>query len=446
MKLNMFCMTVVLAAGLFAAKSFADDGEHDNWGHWRGPLGNGVAKDATPPVEWSADKNVKWKVEIEGKGSGSPIVWGDRVFVVTAISEAGGGSSDRVQQGQGRGRGQRGRGGAPLADTKFQIICFDRNTGKENWKQTAVTEKPHQSVHQTNNFASASPCTDGEHVYAFFGSRGLFCYTMDGQLVWKRDDFGKMQTRNNFGEGSSPTISGEKIIVPWDHEGQSALYALDKKTGKTIWKTDRDEPTNWSTPLVVEHEGKKQIVMNGQNCARGYELETGEELWRCGGQTSRPCASAVGEDGLVIVGSGFQGSFMGAFKLNGDGDIEDSEHVAWTINRDTPDVPSPLLSNGRLYFFKARNGVISCIDAKTGKAHYAATRVPGLREIYASPIAAGGYVFLTDRSGTTVVIKDAEDFEVVATNSVGEGVDATPAPVGNQLFIRSEKQLFCIEK
>ena len=415
-----------------------------DWGHWRGPTGNSVAPNATPPTNWSDTSNVKWKVEIPGKGSGSPIVWGDKVFVVSAVSKASPQPDTDAQPQRGRGRGRR-RGGAPLSETQFQLFCFEKNSGKEIWKKTAVTATPHQGVHGTNNFASASPCTDGEHIYAFFGSRGLFCYSMDGELQWKKEDFGKMQTRNGFGEGSSPTIAGDKIVVPWDHEGQSAIFTLNKKTGKTIWKTDRDEPTNWSTPLIVNHNGKKQIVMNGQNYARAYDLETGEELWRCSGQTERPCASAVADDGFVYIGSGYRGSFLGAFKLNGEGDIAGSENVAWTVNRDTPDVASPLLSDGRLYFFKARKGILSCFDAKTGKAHYQAQRVTGLREIYASPVAAGGYVFLTDRAGTTVVIKESDDFQIVATNSVGETVDATPAPVGEQLFIRGEKHLFCIE-
>lgn len=413
----------------------------DNWGHWRGPIGNGVAPNAKPPIEWSDTKNVKWKVAIPGRGSGSPVIWENRVFVVTAVSE--GGSSAPSSRPQ---RGSRRRGAVALSKTSFRILCFDRNSGEKLWEKTATEAVPHQAVHSTNNFASASPCTDGKHVYAFFGSRGLFCYTVEGKFVWKRDDFGKMMTRNGFGEGSSPTIAGDKIIVPWDHEGPSALFALNKLTGKTIWKTDRDEPTNWSTPLIVSHQDKQQIVMNGQNHAAAYDLETGKELWKCGGQTQRPCASAVYADGLVYVGSGFRGAYLGAFTPDGAGDIEGTKHVVWSIDRDTPDVASPLLVNGRLYFHKGKTGMISCHDAKTGKPHYTATRVSGLSSIYASPVAAGGYVFLTGRSGKTVVLKDGNEFQIVATNSLGETVDATPAPVDNQLFIRGEKHLFCIEK
>lgn len=448
----------------------------DNWGHWRGPTGNGAATDASPPTEWSEKKNIKWKVAIPGKGSGSPVIWGDKVFVVTAVSvaagsnpqqagrepsrrpggdreagrrPAGGSDSQRRPSSRGRGRFGRSRGGSrggSLTTLEFKILCFDRKTGKTLWEQAAIKAKPHEGTHSTNGFASGSPCTDGEHVYAHFGSRGLYCYTLSGKLKWKRTDFGKMTMRAGFGEGSSPTLAGDKLIVPWDHEEQSFVYALDKANGKTLWKTTRDEPSCWATPLIVANGKKKQIVMNGQTCARGYDLQTGKELWRCGGQTQRPVASPVAGDGLVFVGSGFRGSFLGAFRLDGKGDIEDSKSVAWVIDRDTPDIASPLYSAGRVYFHKGKSGMLSCVDAATGKPHYTVQRISGINSTYASPIAAGGHVYITGRSGTTVVIKDAGKLEVVSTNSVGEGVDATPAPVGKELFIRGEKHLFCISK
>jgi len=398
----------------------------DNWGHWRGPTGNGIALNAEPPTSWSATKNVKWKVEIPGRSSGSPVVWDDSVFVVSS-----------VPTGKANGR---------LPNLDFKLFCFDRKNGKKLWEQTAVTATPHEDTHATNGFASASPCTDGKHVYAHFGSRGLYCYTMDGKLVWKRDDFGNMQTRLMFGEGSSPTIEGNKILVPWDHDGPSALYALDKLTGKTIWKTPRDEPTCWATPLVAEFAGKKQVIMNGQSFARSYDLETGKELWRCAGQTERPVASAVADKDLAFVGSGHKGSFLGAFRMDGTGDIKGTNKVAWSLDRDTPDIGSPILSSGRIYFYKGKSGQLSCVDAATGKPYYMASRIPGVESTYASPVAAGGYVFLTGRNGTTVVIKDASELSIIQTNSLGEPVDATPAPVGNELFVRGEKHLFCIAK
>jgi outer membrane protein assembly factor BamB len=421
----MLRTAVCFVIGVISCESMA---HAENWGHWRGPIGNGVALEANPPTEWSATKNVKWRVEVPGRGSSSPVVWDDHIFITTAIpvdskSDAGG-----------------------IPNLEFVVLCYFRKDGKLIWKQTATIATPHQETHSTNGFASASPCTDGQHVYASFGSRGLFCYTMDGKLKWKREDFGKMNTRNSFGEGSSPTIAGDMILLPWDHEGPSALYALDKLTGRTIWKTDREEPTCWATPLVIDVDGKKQVVMNGQNRARAYDLETGKELWSCPGQTERPVASAVADKGLVFVGSGHRGSFMGAFKPLGSGNIQGTDSVVWVINNDTPDIASPLLSSGRIYFHKAKTGQLSCVNAMTGKPYYMASRIPGLDTTYASPVAAGGHVYLSARNGTTVVIQDSEELKIEATNNLGETIDATPAPVGNELIIRGEKHLFCIAK
>ena len=393
----------------------------NDWPHWRGPLGNGVSLDATPPVSFGATDNVVWKVAIPGRGSSSPVVQGDRVFVTTAVPVAGSGDT-----------------------FEFRVLCFDRATGRERWSRTSVTAKPHEGTHQTNGFASASPCTDGERVYAHFGSRGLFCYTVDGEPVWDRD-FGDMKVRNGFGEGSSPTVHGDVILVPWDHEGPSMLFAIDKRTGKTVWETPRDEPTGWCTPLVTgDKRGRMQVVMNGQNAARGYDLATGKELWRCAGQTQRPCASAVAADGVAWVTSGFRGAFLGAFDLAGTGDLEGGTSVLWTRGKDTPDVASPLLSEGRLWFYKEKSGLLTCVDAATGKPLWETARVDGVNNTYASPIAAGGHVYLTDRRGTIVVVVDAPELRVVAANDMGEGIDATPAAAGKHLFVRGEQHLFCL--
>jgi outer membrane protein assembly factor BamB len=393
----------------------------DNWAHWRGPDGNAVAAAANPPVDLSDAQNLRWKVVVPGRGSGSPIVWENKVFVVSAIPISGG----------------------RIAKHQFVLFCFDRKTGAETWKRVATEATPHQETHQTNGFASASPVTDGTHVYASFGSRGLYAYTMSGDLVWKRTDFQPMTTRNGFGEGSSPTLVDDRLILPWDHEGQSKLYAINKLTGETIWEVNRDEPTNWATPLVIEHDGKRQIIMNGENYARSYDFASGKELWRCGGQTQRPVASPVHRDGIVYVGSGFRGSFLGAFDLDGSGDLQGSEHVKWTLDRDTPDIASLLLSGDRLYFYKAKTGLLTCVDAATGRPHYQTQRIRGLDNIYASPVAASGHVYLCDRDGTVVVIEDSVDLEIVATSELGETIDASPAPVDDELFIRGEQHLFC---
>jgi outer membrane protein assembly factor BamB len=410
------CLTFAIGFTCCCAWSHAG-----NWGHWRGDGGNSVSKDASPPTTWGPTKNIKWKAVVPGRGSGSPIVWDDNVFVVSAIPTAS-------------------------AAYEYAVICFDRKNGQQKWNKVAATGKPHEGTHSTNGFASASPCTDGERVYAHFGSRGLYCYTINGELLWSRTDFPRMTMRGTFGEGSSPTIAGDLLIVPHDHEGNSSIYAFNKLTGETVWETKRDEPSCWATPLIMKVGEQTQIIMNGQNFARAYELRTGKELWKCGGQTQRPVASAVGADGIAYVGSGFRGSFLGAFRATGRGDIESGDAVLWTVNRDTPDIASPLLSGGRLYFHKGKTGMLTCLDAATGTPHYTTSRIPGIKSTYSSPVAAAGHVYVTGRAGTTVVLKDSNNFEIVSSNTVGEPVDTTPALVGTELFIRGQNHLFCISE
>ncbi|MFM7251019.1 MAG: PQQ-binding-like beta-propeller repeat protein [Planctomycetaceae bacterium] len=391
----------------------------DDWSHWRGPQGNGVAPEARPPLEFGPGRGERWKVEIPGRGTSSPVVRADRVFVTTAVPAADDGTLD------------------------FRVICLDRATGRGRWSRTVVTARPHEGTHQTNGFASASPCVDDERVYAHFGSRGLFCLSLDGEPLWDRD-FGDMRIRNGFGEGSSPTLHGDVILVPWDHEGPSALHCLDARSGTTRWETPRDEPSGWCTPLVAaDRAGTLQVIMNGQNAARGYDLATGRELWRCAGQTARPCASGVAADGVAWVGSGFRGAFLAAFDLSGRGDLEGGDAVLWTHRKDTPDVASPLLSDGRIYFYKEKSGLLSCLEAATGKPLWETARIEGLNATYASPIAAGGRVYLSDRRGTIVVIDDAPQLRILATNAIGEGIDATPAAAGDALFVRGERHLWC---
>lgn len=395
----------------------------DQWAHWRGPVGNGTSATAKPPKEFGPNQRLKWKVPIPGQGSGSPVVWGQKVFVTSAVATK-----------------------AKPSEFDFRVYCLDRQSGKILWEQTALTARPHEGTHETNGYASASPTTDGSMIYASFGSRGLFAYTLDGKQVWSRD-LGDMQIRNGFGEGSSPTIAGDLLLVPWDHEGPSKLYALNKKTGDTVWEANREEPTCWATPLVAsDPQGNLQVIMNGQTAARGYDLKTGKELWKCAGQTQRPCASAVSQNGVAYVASGFRGSYIGAFDLSGRGNLESTKHLLWSQNKDTPDVASPLLTNGRLYYYKEKTGLLTCVEAETGKTLFSAGRVPGVSRTYASPVAANGCIYLTDRGGSIVVIKDSAELKVLATNNVGEGVDATPALIDQEILIRGEKHLFCFSE
>jgi len=342
-----------------------------------------------------------------------------------------------------RGRGGFGGGGKPTEEYRFVLLSLDRNTGKENWRSVVTTAVPHEGHHRDHGYASGSPVTDGEHIIANFGSRGLFCFDMKGKLQWKKD-FGDMRTRNSFGEGTSPALHGDTVVLLWDHEGDSAIYALDKKTGKLKWKQDRDEATGWCTPVVTSHDGVTQVIVNGSRAVRSYQLSDGKLLWQCSGQTANCVPSVVVDEAFVYAMSGFRGAHVAAIKLGGSGDLTDSKSVAWTGNRGTPYVPSPLLSNGRIWYLAGNNGILSVRDAKTGKLLVEGERLDGISGVYASPVSAGGRVYIAGRNGTVSVLKDSAKLELLATNELDDKFDCSPAVVGNQMFLRGKEHLYCI--
>jgi outer membrane protein assembly factor BamB len=423
-----------------------------NWHHWRGPLLTGVAPNANPPIEWSRDKNIKWTVDLPGEGSATPIIWNDKVFILTAIDTSESvedttpGTSPQPEGRPGRGAGRRGMfSPKPTTTYQFVVLCFDRNTGKELWRQVAVEEVPHEGHHPTGSYASASPMTDGESLYVSFGSRGFFCYTLDGELKWKQD-LGDMEIKMSFGEGTSPFVYKDSLIVNWDHEGESYLYRLNAKTGEVIWKVERDEATTWSSPIVVEYEGRPQIITNGTKRSRGYDFETGELLWACGGQTDNAIPTSVVKDGIVYCTSGFRGAALKAIPLNARGDITDTDKILWSYDQDTPYVPSPLLYGDRIYFIKNNSAILSSVDVKTGKPAIGATRLSDLGgTIYASPTGAANRVYIASREGRVLVLEHADTLKVLALNELDDTFDASPAMVGNQLFLRGRGILYCIE-
>jgi outer membrane protein assembly factor BamB len=430
----------------------------ENWPQWRGPLGTGVAPDADPPTTWSESQNIKWKVRIPGGGSATPIVWGNQVFIQTAIPQAGQAAEATPAEGadvigfqaeppRRGGRGGRGggfgRGGAPTQPYQFALLCIDRATGKTVWEKVAKQEIPHEGTHGTNTFASHSPVTDGQVVIAFFGSRGVHCFDMQGNLKWS-EDLGRMRAKNGFGEGASPALAGDKLIVQWDHEGEDFIAAFNKNTGDEIWRTPRDEDTTWSTPLVVQHEGKFQIITAATGKVVSYDLETGKEIWSHAGLTANTIPTPVYADGVVYVTAGFRGSALYAIRLGKTGNLTGTDAVVWSHKKSTPYVPSPLLYGNRLYFYASNNAILSIFDARTGKALVDSQRLDAPRSVYASPVGAAGKVYLTGREGTVAVIKDADQIEVLATNRLDEGIDASPAIAGKEIFLRGKEHLYCI--
>lgn len=432
----LFLSTIILLVPQAGqAQSISND-----WHQWRGPENNGVSRTATPPLEWSESSNLRWKAEISGHGTGTPIVVGDKVFVTTAIN------TDKVDPSLPKPEDQPERVfGIKFPNTSYEmvVLCFDRKTGKQLWREVATTVVPHEGHHKDASFASASPFCDGERVYCWFGSAGLFAYSLDGKKLWERD-LGKAKVGASLGEGSSPVVHEGKLILVRDHAGQSTIECLEAASGKTIWKKDRDEGNAWATPAIVKRKGTTQVITTASNAVRSYDLETGDVIWWATGLTnnSTPCPIVDGD--TVYCMTGYQGHSLLAIPITGTGDVTDQ--IRWRADRGTPYVPSPILYDGQLYFTQSNQGILTSLRAEDGSEVIERTRVPDLGDIYASPVGADGRIYFVGRKGTTVVIEPGNEFKVLATNQLDDNFHASPALAGKQLFLRGMRFLYCLEE
>lgn len=415
-------------------------GGSDYWPSWRGQDSTGVSKKGDPPITWSETENIKWKVKLTGDGSGSsPIIWGDKIFFQSAIKTDVKGKTAPPDLG-----GKRRFGGSPPTHVyKFNLVCLDRNTGKLIWQRTVREELPHEGHHGDHGFASFSPVTDGRRIWANFGSRGFYCFDMEGNLKWSRD-LGKINTVMSFGEGGSFAIADDTIVVVRDHEGSSFIVALNKETGETIWKKDRDEPTSWATPLVVEVDGKKQVVVSATNLIRSYDPKTGAIIWQSGGMTRNVIPSPVTGFGMVFCASGFRGSSLQAIDLHRTGDLSNTDAIKWHVKKATPYVPSPLLYRDKLYVISVNKGVISSYNARTGEPYFFKERLSEIKGIYASPAAAAGRIYVVGRNGVTNVLNASEKLEVLAVNTLEDRFDGSPAFAGNEIYLKGKENMYCI--
>lgn len=482
----------ITAAGLMALTGLTQAAE---WPQFRGPGNAGVAEGVPLPSEWSTDTHVAWKVEIPGAAWSCPIVWGDKIFVTTAITEkqqkprAGGGfggpggggfgrrgrgpegaapggpppggDDDQKDAPQGRrgfgGRGGRGGGmgsGGPPPDVvyRFEVHCLDRATGETIWKQLAVERKPTIPMHATNTYASETPVTDGERVYAYFGMHGLYCFDLEGQPVWKKE-LGSYPMMAGWGTGSSPALDGDRLFIQCDNEKQSFLAAYDKKTGNELWKVDRDERSTWSTPYIWKAAGKTQVVTCGPNRIRSYDPADGKIIWELGGVGGSCNATPVGNEEMLFVGSGgnFGTSPLFAIKSTATGDLSlkqgetSNDGIAWSRTKAGPSMASPLLYQGYLYIVEQRGGMVSCYDAKTGEPAYYRKRIPDAGGCTSSPWASGDKIFCLDEAGQATVLKAGPEFEVLGQNKIGEMCWSTPAFADGMLLLRSIDHLYCIK-
>ncbi|MFO0896281.1 MAG: PQQ-binding-like beta-propeller repeat protein [Pirellulales bacterium] len=480
------CCALALGAGLCALAQAAD------WPQFRGPNASGLADAAPLATEWDKERNVAWKVAVPGVGWSSPIVLGDKLFLTTAVTEnqqkpsAGGGGfgggrgerrrpeepegeargprrgrpeggpggdqaeGPRRRGGGGGGFGRRGGGAPPDALYRWEVLCLDRKTGDVLWTQTAVEKKPSIPTHRTNTYASETPVTDGERLYAYFGMTGLYCYDLAGKLLWSKD-LGTFPMVSDWGTGSSPVLHGDLLFVQCDNEQESFLVAFDKRTGDEKWRAKRDERSSWSTPYLWKNKLRTELVTGGQ-VVRSYDPSTGKVLWEMSGLNGRCSATPVGNDEMVYFGTGggmgtgplvaLKAGASGTLELEGDDD-QSKQFIAWSAPRGGPPMASPLLYQGFLYVLDQRGGLLTCYDAATGKEAYR-QRVPDAQGFTSSPWAADGKIYCLDGNGQTFVVAAGPEFKLLAHNPLDAMCWASPAMADGALYLRTVDDLYCI--
>ena len=401
----------------------------DDWNCWRGPRGDGTAE-GSPPIEWSEEKNVRWKAPLPGSGLSSPIVWGERVFVTTAVptgkKRAGTVSEDFREPFE-------------LEEQEFLVLAFARASGKELWRKRVHQAMPHEPTHPTNSYATPTPATDGTRVYCSFGSFGLYALTLAGEVVWQVD-LGDMNNRGH-GEGSSPLLHGGSVICLWGHWGASFLVALDAASGKERWRSPLPRGNNCSTPLVVHVDGADQIVVAGKRTI-AFDPASGKEIWSFGesganGNTTMASPVAIGE--LVLIPSVDREDMRALVALPGGEPAE----LLWS-RRSSDSIPSLLAHDQRVYFLKGDSGQLTVLDATSGEVEYGPERLDGVGEAWASPVIAGGRLYVAGRDGKVGVLALSPEVRTLAVNALDDHFEASPAVAGNELFLRGRERLFCL--
>lgn len=418
---NLFVFLASLSFTAFSA----------DWPQWRGPSANGVADDARPPATWSATENIAWKVDVAGRGHSQPVVWGDRVFLTTDIEgeELPGVKPPKHMMGTQEFTHPDWSGVNHKQTLK--VLCYSASNGKLLWEQTAYEGQPFDYKHRRNTYASPTPVTDGKTLFVYFESLGFYAYALDGKLLWKTS-VGNIASLG-MGAGTSPVLVGDKVIVVCDQDmgDQSFLVAFSKKNGEMVWKVPRKIQASWATPILTSG----QLIVSGNEAIIAYDPADGRELWRSRGLRSHAIHTPLPSGDMVIVSSGFPKKITYGLRLTGE------DRVAWTYEKGTAYVPSPILYQGYLYLI-TDNGMLTCLDPKTGEIKYEGKRVPIPATFMASPVAADGKIFLTSENGETFVIKAGPEHEVIGTNAIDEPVYSSLALVGDTIYMRAEKHLY----
>jgi len=417
-----------------------------NWPQWRGPGSQGVSPEAGLPAEWSDTKNVLWKTPVAGHGFSQPIIWGEKIFLTTEI-EGGPAPADHKPVVHMMGDKEFKHPDWTGADKMhtFKVLCLDRNSGKTLWEQTAYEGTVYDHRSRRGTYAGATPVTDGGRVYVYFGSEGIYCYDFEGRQVWKKS-LGGIGTMG-MGVGTSPVLYRNHVILLCDQEfdgKNSFIVALDKSTGSEAWRVKRQVGVSWATPVVVESGGRAELITSGNEFIISYDPETGKEWWRTEGLKSHAIATPAVKGDLVIISSGFPSKVIKAIRLGGSGVLDGTDRIVWTYNKGTAYVPSPILYGDYIYLMSDA-GILTCLEAESGKLVYEGGRVPLATQFYgASPVAFEGKILLTSDDGETFVIKAGPVHEVLGTNSIGEPCRTSIAIADGRLYLRGEQHLFCI--
>ncbi len=430
-----FAPLLLIAAGLASAQ---------NWPSFRGPGASGIADGQHLPASWDVARSVNlfWKTAIPGLAHSSPIVWGDRVFVSTAVSGKPGVTFKRGLYGEGTASDD-------LSVQQWKLLCLDLKTGKLLWERTAYQGVPKEKRHIKATYANSTPATDGRVVVAWFGSQGLFAWDLDGKPLWKRDlgriDAGAYDLpAYEWGTASSPILYEDLVILQCDQQKGSFLIAIDRRTGETVWKTERDELPSWGTPAIYTGKPRPELVTNGSNFIRGYDPATGKELWRLGGSSKITAPTPISSDGLILVASGRRPEApIFAVRAGAQGDITAGGQVAWQKQQRGSYMPTPLIYSGLLYVL-GNAGIFDCYDFKTGEEVYR-ERIPHQGSGFSgSPVASDGKIYLPSEDGEVFVVKAGRRFELLGRNEMGEPLMATPAIARGTLLIRTERHMWAV--